>query len=312
MLHSLLVVVLCLWDYDTLEEEALGQPEVAAAVTGDLGKHSRAFYEAKIAYTRPLVDAGTAKAERYDDLAVALAKVGKLDDAIATMTAKEKKFPGAYTTEANLGTFLAMKGDTKGALDHLKKAIQINPDAHFGREKYQVQLLEYLQKVAKDPTLPERENFLGLATGLDALVDKHGPIMTRATKRPKKSVPTAPVVALVGLIRFGDAHENPHVWAALAWALVEQGDLQLAIRAMRRAEVHGFAKAAEQGGQIAAILRKVGGEDPNDPLKNAAAWRRATKLADADWAKGQAAQTRRRTAEDARITRKQHKAVFGY
>lgn len=307
-----MLVVLCLWDYDTLKEEALGQPEVAAAVTGDLGKHSRAFYEAKIEYTRPLVDAGNAKAERYDDLAVAFAKVGKLDDAIATLARKDKRFPGAYTTEANLGTFLAMKGDMKGALDHLNKAIRINPDAHFGREKFQIQLLEYLEKVAKDPTLPERQNFLGIETGLRALEQKHRPIMTRATKRPRKSIPTAPVIALVGLIRFGDAHENPHVWAALAWALVDQGDLQLAIRAMRRAELHGFTKAAEQGGVIAAILRKVGGENPNDPVKNAAAWKKASKLADADWARGQAVQTRRQTAEDAKLSRKQYKAVFGY
>lgn len=311
MLHSLVLVVACLWDYDTLKEEALGQPEVVAAVTGDLGKHSQAFYAAKVEYTKALVDKGNAKQERYDDLAVAYAKLGKYDDAIATLTAKEAKFPGQYTTEANWGTFLAMKGDTKGALEHLSKAIKINPDAHFGREKFQIQLLEYSQKVAADKSLPERENFLGIP--MDVYKHYIGPIGTRASKR-KVKVPTQKVIALVGLMRFGDAHENPHVWAALAWALVEQGDLHLAYRALRRAELHGYTRAAEQGGLLAGLLNKVNtrGQNPNDPLKAAAIWESAAKLADADWKKGQATQKRRQTAEDAKISRKQYKAAFGY
>jgi tetratricopeptide (TPR) repeat protein len=298
----------CLWDYDTLKEESLGQAEVAAVIGGDLQKHSKTFYEAKIDYTRPLVAKADAKQARYDDLAVALAKLGKHDDAIAVLADKEKKFPGEYTTEANLGTFLAMKGDVAGALDHLKKAIAINPKAHFGREKFQLQLLEYLQRVAKDKTLAQRENFLGIKMDWQAHI---GAISKRATRRPKASVPTAPVIALVGLMRFGDAHENPHVWHALGWALVEQGDLQLALRAWRRANVLGLPYSPDQG-MFAAFVHEIGGKNPTDPVENQKAWDRLTKKADAEWAKGQAADERRRAAEDAKLAKQQLKAVFGY
>lgn len=309
--HSLVVVVACLWDYDTLKEEALGQPEVVAAVTGDLGKHSPAFYAAKVDYTRALVDTGSAPKERYDDLAVALAKTGKLDAAIATLTVKEQRFPGEYTTEANLGTFLAMKGDVKAALDRLKQAIAINPDAHFGREKFQIQLLEYTLRVQQDPTLPERENFLGLSQ--DVFKSYIHPIGTRASTRKKGTYPTPKVVALVGLIRFGDAHENPHVWFALGWALAEQGDVQLAVRALRRAELAGHPKAAEHGGQLAAFSTKLNkGDNPSSPATMSASWARVKPLADADWKKGQATQLARQKREDAKISRKQHKAAFGY
>ena len=300
----------CLWDYDTLKEEKLGQADVASVIGGDLHKHSKTFYEAKVAYTRALIDKGgrAAKADRYDDLAVAHAKLGQLDEAIAVLEEKEQRFPGLYTTEANLGTFLALKGDLKGGLDHLRKGMAINPDAHFGREKFQIQLLEFLAKLAADKTLAERENLLGIPMSWE---EHRSAIGRRARTRGRGDVPTPPVVALIGMIRFGDAHDNPHAWAALGWALVAQGDLQLALRALRRANQLGLPWAPIQG-TLAAFLREVGGQNPTDLLENEKAWNRLAAKADAEWKRGQAASDRRQRAEDARLAKKQYKAVFGY
>jgi hypothetical protein len=100
-------VAACLWDVDTLREESLGDRDVAAVVAGDLGKHSLGFYQAKVTYTRALIARGDAKAERYDDLAVALAKTGALDEALVVLADKDRRFPGLYTTHANRGTLLA-------------------------------------------------------------------------------------------------------------------------------------------------------------------------------------------------------------
>jgi tetratricopeptide (TPR) repeat protein len=297
----------CLWDYDTLKEEALGQAEVLQVLGGDLHKHSTAFYEAKVTYTRAIIDAGKAPKERYDDLAVALAKTGKLDAAIAVLADKAKLFPGEYTTEANLGTFLAMKGDLTGALDHLKKAIAINPDAHFGRETYQIQLLEFAQRLAKDKTLGDRENFLGIEQSWDGKIQA---IDTPAKKR-KLKVPTPPVAAIVGLIRFGDAQDSPQVWSALGWALIEQGDLQLAARAFHRAHVLGLTELPIHA-QLLAFSKTWGDHDPMDDAANKTMWARLVKTADAEWTKGQAADAARQQAEDAKLAKKQFKAVFGY
>jgi hypothetical protein len=120
-----------------------------------------------------------------------------------------------------------------------------------------------MQRVAKDKTLAQRENFLGIKMDWQAHI---GAISKRATRRPKASVPTAPVIALVGLMRFGDAHENPHVWRALGWALVEQGDLQLALRAWRRANGLGFPYSPDQG--RCRVRVRHGGKNLTDPVEN--------------------------------------------
>jgi tetratricopeptide (TPR) repeat protein len=294
----------CLWDYDTFKEESLGDKEVAQVLKGELRKHSRAFYEAKVTYTRAIVDKGGAKKERYDDLAVALAKTGKLDDAIAVLADKERRFPGEYTTEANLGTFLAMKGDVAGALDHLKKAVAINPDAHFGREIVQIQLLEFHQKLAADPTLDEKQTFLGLGVEEEPFV-----VRTKRDRKQDKAIDKQ-IKGIVGLIRFGDGEANPHLWFGLAWALVQRGDNNLAMFAFRRAEQLGHKLAGAHGATRAGVLRKLVGDGPGDVRLEA--WPNATKTVDAAWTKGQAADARRQAAEDKKLEKQKWKAAFGY
>lgn len=306
----------CLWDYDTFKEESLGQRELSEVLTGDLQKHSRAFYEAKVAYTRPMIDGGKAPKERYDDLAVALAKLGQLDEAIRVLADKEAKFPGEYTTLANLGTFLMMQGDLQGALAKLELAVAKWPDAHFGREVFQLQLLRHSLRVAKDPALAQRENFLGLKmdvgeAGIRGTSQRWVPRKDRTTPVPAKAIE-----AMVGMIRFGEAHELPAVWSALGWALLWQGDTQLAVRAMRRAELLGDPAAAGVGGVMATILRDLKLEqpccpEPTDP-KAVAAWKVASARIDREWAAGQKATAKRQAAEEKKIARKRWKAAFGY
>jgi tetratricopeptide (TPR) repeat protein len=303
----------CLWDYDTLKEEALRDADVGKIVKGQLEKHSPAFYEAKVTYTRALVDKGDAKKERYDDLAVALAKTGKVDDALAVLEDKEAKFPGEYTTLANRGTFLAMKGDAKGALAALKKAVEINPDAHFGRERVQIALLEYMQRLS-DPDLPKNENFLGLSmVHADVLIE--GSFRDGNPKKRDKDLDQS-IKGLVGLIRFGDAQENKHVWFALGWALAAQGDGQLAARAFRRAENLGHPRAGDDGSIVVTTLRKLDLDQPccPDPGSEEAlrAWRKATPTFDTEAEKAAAAETKRQAREDKKIAKKQWKQLFGY
>jgi tetratricopeptide (TPR) repeat protein len=298
----------CLWDKDTLREESLKQKDVAALVNGDLGKHSDAFYAAKVTYTQALVDKGTAPKERYDDLAVALARTGKLDEAIAVLAAKEKKFPGEYTTEANLGTFLAMKGDLDGAIAHLEAGIKINPDAHFGREKYQVQLLRDAKAAKAAAAKPDKcANLFGVSTdGEDAMwVMKPGDVIghDKMTLPPKDAV-----VAMAGLIRFGTADQSPVVWFNLGVALAYQGHKQLAVRALRRADALGHPCAVTFGTPLAMVVpefeREAHGRD--------GAWAVAVKKADADWKKGEAADVARQKAEDKLVTAKKFRRAFGF
>jgi tetratricopeptide (TPR) repeat protein len=291
----------CLWDHDTLAEESLGQKDTLEVVTGKLRDHATAWYEAKIAYTQPMIDKGDAPMERYDDLAVALAKTGKLDDAIALMTAKEARFRGEYTTEANLGTFYAMKGDTKTALDHLHEAIAINPDAHFGRETYQVQLLAW--------TDPDRTgDFLALPQPTEEeILSIISPTRTYDHVRAP-AVPKDAVTAIVGLIRFGGNDQNAHLWYSLGLALAWQGHKNLAIRALWRADQLGEARAG-------ALLRVVAmGAHPveeaamrhHEDVRDEAADEAAS-----DWAAGERWERAREDAEVA-LAAKHPKKAFGY
>ncbi len=312
----------CLWDYDTLKEESLGQADVAAVISGNLGKHSQRFYQTKITYTQAIIDAGDPKvatADRYDDLAVAQAKLGQLDAALATLDAKEKKFPGLYTTAANRGTFLHLKGDLPGALEWLKKSIAINPKAHFGREKFQIMLAEYQLLLAKDPTLPQSQAFLPVDVGgqegfaQSKLIYKLGGHRAKAKGR-KGTVPSEAVAAIVGIIRFGDGQDIPHLWWALGWALIEQGDAQLAARAFRRAELLNHPRGAVDGSFT--VTTHYGSAigccmQANDP-KQAAQWAKFAKRADAEWAKGQSTLAQTQAREDAKLDKKQYRAVFGF
>jgi tetratricopeptide (TPR) repeat protein len=304
----------CLWDHDTLAEESLGQKDTLEVVTGKLRHHATAWYEAKVVYTRAIVDGGRAPKERYDDLAVALAKTGQVDDGLAVLAAKAQRFPGEYTTEANLGTLAAMKGDPAGALDHLRAAIAINPDAHFGREKYQVQLLAYLTRVQADPSLVEREDFLGLPI-TDRIAFALTPKRAEMIEHDRPAVPKDAVAAIVGLIRFGGNDDNMHLWFSLGLALGWQGHKNLALRALRRADVLGHPLAAEVGGWIAIADRPVmelrdrrrdrGGELGEQ------AWAVAAEAADADWARGTAWEAAREAAE-VKLAGKRPRQAFGY
>ena len=59
------------------------------------------------------------------------------DEGITVIREKADRLPdfGRYETHANLGSFLVHSGRLEEGVAELQKAIEINPDAHFGREK---------------------------------------------------------------------------------------------------------------------------------------------------------------------------------
>src|SRR5687768_13197979 len=94
----------CLWDTDTLLDERRGMPEIAAILAGKWERHSPFFYEQRIAASRKALEADLKNLAAMDDLAVALEKTGRVDEAIDVMKRKLELDPAGYTTHANLGT----------------------------------------------------------------------------------------------------------------------------------------------------------------------------------------------------------------
>jgi tetratricopeptide (TPR) repeat protein len=141
----------CMWDYDTLTMERARFPSTLELITGKFLRHSPEFYEWRIRDRKAKLEKDPDNPAYLDDMAVAYDKTEHDDKAIELMLRKEKVHPGLYETAANLGTFYLHSGQTDKGIEQLEKAIKINPDAHFGREKYQLRLAKYLkaQKSAK-------------------------------------------------------------------------------------------------------------------------------------------------------------------
>lgn len=211
----------CLWDMDTLAAEAKGKLDFVDATTGRFPRNPPLYYEMRLERVKRELRSTPKKLELYDDAGVANDRLGKGDDAIAWMQKKlvvlnaldmsdPKVKEHWYRYYANLGTFEIHNWFREGqsieriveaerARDHIAKAIEINPNAHFGRERVQLHAMEWAISSAKGEESGLHESFG------DELDDR-----TRAGKLAE---------GLVGLIVLGNAWESPDIFFALAQAL---------------------------------------------------------------------------------------------
>lgn len=211
----------CLWDYDTLKQERSRFPSTLELITGKFLRHSPEFYQWRIEDRLKKLKSDPKNLAWHDDLAVAYDKIGQPDKAIAMMEAKETIQPGLYETYANWGTFLIHKGEFARGLPYIDKAIAINPDAHFGREKYQKWLVEYVASKATNgkPSLPlcGKPNHhragghfqIYLSTKLGVPLSKNQVELSRA------------IQGVLGIMRFSK-HDSPIVLEALGDLLLGQ------------------------------------------------------------------------------------------
>ncbi len=232
----------CLWDHDTLVQERGRFPTALELITGKFLRHSKEFYQWRIEDRRQKLAKDPKNLAYHDDLAVAYQKIGDPKRAIETMLAKDKIKPGVYETYSNLGTFYILGGDLKEGLVYVDKALAINPNAHFGREKYQAWLVEYAigRSHHKELIFPLR---FGPQESVESNFKDTGFREYLADKLGKKSLThedsQAAVKGILGMMRFAD-HKNPLLLEALGDVLVDMNNpdkdaTQLAARAYLRA-----------------------------------------------------------------------------
>ncbi len=215
----------CLWDYDTLKQERARFPSTLELITGKFLRHSPEFYRWRIEDRLKKLQADPNQLAYYDDLAVAYEKTGQHEKAIETMLAKEKIKPGLYETYSNLGTFYILAGDFKKGLPFIDKALAINPDAHFGREKYQKWLVEYALSKFPDgkiqfPMHYRMEKKTRRLNGMPFpyyLREKNGSPHLSAEELQKA------IKAILGMMRFAD-YENPLLLEVLGDLLASELD----------------------------------------------------------------------------------------
>ncbi len=221
-------VTACLWDSDTLAAESARFPGISQLITGAFPRHSQEFCEWRRKTCEQQLAKNPALWDLYNDLAVAQHKLGDHKGAIATMLAKEKLRPGAYETYSNLGTFYIYTGEFEEAIKWISKALAINPNAHFGREKYQKWLVQWQidskKPRNKDESSPQpkfsRQNMLMGFAGFVAIQEsgmgKSSPD-TELTLSPENAL--AAIRGVAGMMRFAD-FDNPLLQEAMGDLLV--------------------------------------------------------------------------------------------
>jgi tetratricopeptide (TPR) repeat protein len=149
VLLTISTAVACLWDSDTLAQERAKFPSALELIAGKFPRHSPAFYQWRIEDRQAKLESGDDQASYYDDIAVAHDKLRQDDQAIEWMHKKAAKFNDSvdnrYKTAANLGTFYLHSRQLDKGIEQLELAIQINPNAHFGRERHQLYLAKYIK-----------------------------------------------------------------------------------------------------------------------------------------------------------------------
>lgn len=213
----------CIWDRDTLRHEAEGIPDILETISGRFDRYPDLYYEMRRDRILPLIEKSPQDLALYDDIAVAYDRLGDSDTAIKWMEKKKVQLDlnpdpvHEYRYFANLGTFYAHRwlktgGDLNDLTDIdtatvlIKKCIELNPEAHFGREKYQLKALKWIQS----------------HSGLDGnspIVEPDGMV----TKTEKGTPPSEAVQGFSGLITLGAAWESVDIFEALAYALQNEG-----------------------------------------------------------------------------------------
>ena len=273
----------CLWDTDTLRKEAEGLPSTMKVIAGSFERNPPLYYEMRLERAARRIAEDPGDLEAYDDAGVACDRLGRDDGALAYMEGKRKAMErmaaalaggaegpagrtGAakrlethrYRYLANLGTFQVhawLRGgadraridDARRAAANIRSAIRLNPDAHFGRERYQLRAMEWIVDAVPyergEGRTPNRlGDFLGL-TGHKGLHNEED-----EGDLEKLGIKDA-VEGLSGMIVLGNAWESVDVFHALRLALQVEGRSSVAYLAeLRLAEIIDSGKRSVRPG----------------------------------------------------------------
>lgn len=135
----------CIWDRDTLADEIKTSPKLADAI---LNPKSAEPDKNKLRARIQELEADRKENDPswWNDLAGAYLRLGLADKAVALLEPVRERFEKDYGYHANLGTAYHLLGRYVEAEKEIARDLELNPEAHFGLEKYHLALLRYLTK----------------------------------------------------------------------------------------------------------------------------------------------------------------------
>ena len=138
----------CIWDADSLEHERTRSKDLATAIQGEpVPADDPQKLRARITELEAHRD--ETNANWWNNLAGAYLRLNQPADAMKILEPVMARFPNDYGIHANLGTAYHLLGRYAEAEKEIARDLEINPEAHFGLEKYHLALLQYLMRDAK-------------------------------------------------------------------------------------------------------------------------------------------------------------------
>ncbi len=220
----------CLWDRDTIAMEAQGRLEVVETVMGWFDRFPPEYYQMRLERVAREASTTPEKLDLYDDAAVACDRLSRHDEAVAWMEKKSARMdllPQEQTTDhryrmhANLGVFRTHQWlktpernvheeKLKLAIEEVTTALQINPNAHFGRERAHLALLEWWQAGLHSPGMQgplydSSQLLRSVQADFPNIVDITGSNLVKG---------------FCGLIQMGSAQDSLDVHFLLSWLLM--------------------------------------------------------------------------------------------
>ena len=216
-------------DSDTLAIQGQQLPDVVRVISGRFERNPPLYFQMRIARVAAELQKHPERLALYDDIAVAHDRLGQQNQAIAWMNRKRAQMAQSSTRSsaddkealyrfyANNGTFWAHRwlqsganrsriGEMKTARDMIAQAIKIKPNAHFGREKYQLMTMNWILNPrvkgsdGKFFTPPLSEYFFHHQT-------------FKTSSQPER------ISGLSGIIVLGNAWESVDIFESLSRAL---------------------------------------------------------------------------------------------
>ncbi len=148
----------CVWDreFEAIMVHHTEFPSALELISGRFPQHSDRFYRWRIQDRQKRLEEHPHDLSAFDDIAVSYEHLGHTHRALQWMERKRRvledtsdlsereRSQARYRYHANLGTFYIHDHEFETGLTHIEQALEINPDAHFGREQYQKLLVEYV------------------------------------------------------------------------------------------------------------------------------------------------------------------------
>lgn len=141
----------CIWDAETLDYEKARSKDLATAILGDTNAPAPAEDPVKLRARIADLQAhpNEASVDWWNNLAGAYLRLNQPADAVKLLEPVMTRFFTNYGVHANLGTAYHLLCRYADAEKEIAHDLEINPDAHFGLEKYHLALLQYLSRDAK-------------------------------------------------------------------------------------------------------------------------------------------------------------------